>query len=302
MSARPEAAMPRVYGLILAGGQSTRMQRDKAVLEYQGRTQLDRTVELAGRHVAKVFVSVRANQISDPTRARYPMIVDSVTGEGPMVGIHSALAAYPDVAWLVLACDLPFLSDAVIAYLLRERDAAGLNASVATAYKSAHDGLPEPLCAIWEPAAAKALAAHQAGGGMCPRKFLIKQGARLLELQDARALDNVNTPEEYKHAAAALTNSSPARDNTSSAREGTHPLRLKIQYYALMREQAGRSEETLETWAPTPAELYRELAARYGFTLSREQLKVAVNSEFSDWSRRLNMGDAVVFIPPVAGG
>jgi sulfur-carrier protein len=44
------------------------------------------------------------------------------------------------------------------------------------------------------------------------------------------------------------------------------------------------------------------LVARYGFTLPREQLKVAVNSEFSDWSRKLAAGDAVVFIPPVAGG
>jgi molybdopterin converting factor small subunit len=70
----------------------------------------------------------------------------------------------------------------------------------------------------------------------------------------------------------------------------------------LMREQAGRSEETLETSAATPADLYTELAARYGFTLSREQLKVAVNSEFSDWSRKLAANDAVVFIPPVAGG
>jgi molybdopterin converting factor subunit 1 len=79
-------------------------------------------------------------------------------------------------------------------------------------------------------------------------------------------------------------------------------MHLKIQYYALMREQAGRSEETLETSSVTPADLYRELTARYGFTLSREQLKVAVNSEFSEWSRRLAAGDAVVFIPPVAGG
>jgi molybdopterin converting factor subunit 1 len=79
-------------------------------------------------------------------------------------------------------------------------------------------------------------------------------------------------------------------------------MQLKIQYYALMREQAGRSEEALETSAATPADLYGELAARYGFTLSREQLKVAVNSEFCDWSRRLAGGDAVVFIPPVAGG
>jgi molybdenum cofactor guanylyltransferase len=79
-------------------------------------------------------------------------------------------------------------------------------------------------------------------------------------------------------------------------------MQLKIQYYALMREQAGRSEESLDTSAATPADLYDELTRRYGFTLTREQLKVAVNSEFSDWSRRLTAGDAVVFIPPVAGG
>ena len=79
-------------------------------------------------------------------------------------------------------------------------------------------------------------------------------------------------------------------------------MQLKLHYYALMREQAGRSEETLETSAGTPADLYGELVDRYGFTLVREQLKVAVNSEFSDWSRRLQPGDAVVFIPPVAGG
>jgi MoaD family protein len=79
-------------------------------------------------------------------------------------------------------------------------------------------------------------------------------------------------------------------------------MQLKIQYYALMREQAGRSEEHLETSAATPADLYGELVARYGFTLTREQLKVAVNGEFGEWSRRLAAGDAVVFIPPVAGG
>lgn len=79
-------------------------------------------------------------------------------------------------------------------------------------------------------------------------------------------------------------------------------MQLKVQYYALLREQAGRSEETLETAAATAAELYAELAARHHFTLAREQLKVAINSEFSSWARPLSSGDAVVFIPPVAGG
>ena len=273
-----------IYGLILAGGASKRMRRDKAALEYQGKTQLERAFELAARHVDQVFVSLRADQISDPMRAQRPMIVDSFAGEGPIVGIRSALAAHPEVAWLVLACDLPFLSDTAIQGLLRRRDPSAL----ATAYKSAHDGLPEPLCAVWEPAAAPILADYQTGGGHCPRKFLIRHGAHLLDLPDPRALDNVNTPEEYSQAVAAL--------------ETSAPMQLKIQYYALMREQAGRSEEMLETSATTPADLYTELAARYGFTLSREQLKVAVNSEFSDWSRKLAANDAVVFIPPVAGG
>ena len=176
------------------------MHRDKAALQYRGKSQLDRAFELASRHVASVFVSVRANQTADPTRAQRPMIVDSVAGEGPTVGVRSALAAYPQVAWLVLACDLPFLSDAVLSQLMRERDPAIL----ATAYRSAHDGLPEPLCAIWEPTAAAALAAYQAGGGHCPRKFLIRHATHLLEPRDPHALDNINTPEEYAQALAAL--------------------------------------------------------------------------------------------------
>jgi molybdopterin converting factor small subunit len=79
-------------------------------------------------------------------------------------------------------------------------------------------------------------------------------------------------------------------------------MQVRLQYYALMREQAGRSEEWIETSAATPADLYGELTARYGFTLGRDQLKVAINSEFSDWTCALSAGDAVVFIPPVAGG
>jgi molybdopterin-guanine dinucleotide biosynthesis protein A len=176
------------------------MHRDKAALEYHGKAQLERACELASRHVHQVFVSVRADQTSDPTRARRRMIVDSVAGNGPATGILSAFAAHPHTAWLVLACDLPFLSDAALAHLIGERDPDRL----ATAYRSAHDGLPEPLCAIWEPAAAAALTAYLEGGGHCPRKFLISHAARLLEPLDARALDNINTPEEYVQALATL--------------------------------------------------------------------------------------------------
>jgi molybdenum cofactor guanylyltransferase len=189
-----------MHGLILAGGSSARMRRDKAALPYLGKSQLDRAFELASRHVARVFVSVRASQTADPARAHHPLIVDSVAGEGPIVGIRSALAAFPEAAWLVVACDLPFLSDTALSQLLRERDPQ----AVATAYRSVHDGLPEPLCAIWEPAAGPALTSYQGSGGICPRKFLIRHAAKLLEPLDRRALDNVNTPEEYAQALATI--------------------------------------------------------------------------------------------------
>ena len=282
-AAPPDSPAPPVLGLVLAGGSSSRMQRDKATLEYRGRSQLERAVELAAKYLPEVFVSVRAGQAADPSRARYPLIVDSVPGEGPIVGIRSALAARPGAAWLVLACDLPFLSDAALSQLLTERDPAGS----ATAFRSTHDGLPEPLCAIWEPKSAALLAAYEA---TCPRKFLMRHGAKILEPRDQRALDNINTPDEYREAVRSLNG------------EVAAPMQLKIQYYALLREQAGRSDETLETTASTPADLYSELKTRYGFTLSREQLKVAVNSEFAAWSHPLAAGDSVVFIPPVAGG
>ncbi|MBV8306300.1 MAG: MoaD/ThiS family protein [Gammaproteobacteria bacterium] len=80
------------------------------------------------------------------------------------------------------------------------------------------------------------------------------------------------------------------------------PKRISVQYYALLREQAGRRDEALTTRARTPAELYAELARRYPFSLAPEMLRVAINAEFRDWTAALADGDAVVFIPPVAGG
>lgn len=78
--------------------------------------------------------------------------------------------------------------------------------------------------------------------------------------------------------------------------------RVTLQYYAQLREQAGASSEQLSTGAATLRDLYAELQARHGFSLPIDALKVAVNTQFSDWDRLLAEGDTVVFIPPVAGG
>jgi molybdopterin-guanine dinucleotide biosynthesis protein A len=280
-----------LYGLVLAGGRSTRMQRDKAALEYAGRSQLERAIELATPLVERLFVSVRRDQTGDPLRARFPQIIDSGEVEGPIAGIVAAQSRYPDAAWLVLACDLPLLDAPTLRHLLRSRRPE----RQATAYRSSHDGLPEPLCAIYEPSSREAIRTYIAGGRDCPRKFLLNSDTALLDQPAPGALDNVNTPKEYD---SALHRIQPTTE-TPVAGSVRH---INVQYYALLREQAGRSSESLLTNAATPRDLYQELKGRYPFSLAPEMLRVAVNSEFGDWEQRLAEGDSVVFIPPVAGG
>ena len=284
MNASAPDAAP-IYGLVLAGGRSTRMQKDKAVLSYHGKTQLEWAMELITPFVARAFVSVRPDQASDPVRAQYPQIIDTQENMGPIAGIMAAQAMHPDVAWLVLACDLPFLDAATLKHLVwaRQED------KPATAYRSSHDGLPEPLCAIYEPASREAIAGHVASGKSCPRKFLIRSDAHVIDEPNPRALDNVNTPEEYGSAMSSFSSTGASK-------------KIRVQYFALLREQAGRSDESLTTTAHTPRDLYEELRKRYPFSLAPEMLRVAVNTEFGDWSQQLADGDAVVFIPPVAGG
>jgi molybdopterin converting factor subunit 1 len=77
---------------------------------------------------------------------------------------------------------------------------------------------------------------------------------------------------------------------------------LTVQYFAILREQRGLSEEKLTTPATTPGALYDELRARHAFTLPGDRIRAAVNDTFVASSSPLRDGDRVVFIPPVAGG
>jgi molybdopterin converting factor small subunit len=77
---------------------------------------------------------------------------------------------------------------------------------------------------------------------------------------------------------------------------------VEVEYYALLREERGAGRESVATEAKSLRALYEELRARHGFSLDTDRLRVAVNSEFRDWSTAPAEGDTVVFIPPVAGG
>jgi molybdopterin-guanine dinucleotide biosynthesis protein A len=72
------------------------------------------------------------------------------------------------------------------------------------AFASTHDGLPEPLCAVYEPSSRAGVLAAIESGRNCPRKFILGTGVALLAQPHPAALDNVNTPDELARAAGQL--------------------------------------------------------------------------------------------------
>ncbi len=80
------------------------------------------------------------------------------------------------------------------------------------------------------------------------------------------------------------------------------PRSIKIRFFAVLREQAGRSMLEVNTSAGTADELYRELQASHPLTFPASLLRVAVNERYVAMDTPLQPGDQVVFIPPVAGG
>lgn len=155
-------------GVVLAGGQSSRMGRDKALIEVEGVSLLERAIELLRPHAREVLV------IGDPAKyapAHATVIPDDLPGKGPVGGLVTALKHARYVRTLVLACDLPHISDRLLIHL-KNRLVGEVDAVVPR-----HAGLLEPLAAAYHRHAIDAFLMN------------IQQG----KLRMSEALDRVNT-------------------------------------------------------------------------------------------------------------
>ena len=79
-------------------------------------------------------------------------------------------------------------------------------------------------------------------------------------------------------------------------------MRVRVLYFASLRDAAGCSEEMLDVSTVSIAQLYDDARARHGFAFPRERLRVAIDGAFSNWNAALHDGAEIAFIPPVSGG
>lgn len=268
-------------GLLLIGGKSSRMGKDKSELIFHnGLSQKERGIELLQAVCDQVYISTGAD--ATPGENTIP---DAFGEIGPLGAIASAQQAHPDAAWLILACDLPLLEKEHLETLVSHRS----KNHAAVYFTSAIDEQPEPLCAIWEPSSAAAVSEAITNKKLCPRHLLSSLTCQALPPLDPWSLTNTNTPEDVMEVMNRL------QGNTVSKK-------ITLSYYAQIRELTGKNTEEITTSSVTPAGVYEEIRAKYKLDLKRKNMMVAIDGEFTDWTHPLADGEEIVFIPPVAGG
>lgn len=180
---------------ILAGGKSTRMGRDKAFVEFQGRTLLAHSLDLAHTLSSNVCI------VGDREKfAPFASVVeDELPNHGPLGGIHAALRASNTDLNLMFAVDMPFVTDLLLQYLI----AQALGAPTAMAVVPRWNGGWQPLCAVYRRNFAVA-ADHALRAGRNRIDLLFDAAStRIIEKDElesagfsSNVFRNLNTPED----------------------------------------------------------------------------------------------------------
>ena len=223
--------------IILAGGRSSRMGRDKAALPWRGATLLTDLL-LRSQGVAFDEIVVSANRTPDLSSlppdlaARIIVVADSFQGCGPLGGMEAAFRACTCSYCLVLSVDLPFYDFSPVKRLLPELS----QTSLVDLFLPMSENRPQPLAAIYKREAA--LEAVQAALAAGKRRVLsIADALAVRILDDAGALilyENINTPSAYKDALAIDANRRRAVPvvSLSAARSGEGKTSLAVQVIA----------------------------------------------------------------------
>lgn len=190
-----------ILGVVLSGGESRRLGRDKAQLSFhEGTNQLDYSLSLLDAFCDSLAISCRSSQ-RDKRSSRFDaeLIPDADGMAGPMAGMIAGLKYASGRAVLTIACDMPLLDASVLLKLISLRNPDTL----ATCF-IAQDGKPEPMCALYEARCLPALEDWVRKGNFSLRRFLEVSDVELITVDEPQLLASVNTLEDVEAARKRL--------------------------------------------------------------------------------------------------
>ncbi len=194
-------ARPRIAGAVLAGGQSRRMGRDKALVEVGGRAMADLVVAAVANAGIEPVIVVGGPREGRPA-VDAPQVEDRYPGDGPLGGVLTALehftasVAVPPAGIAVVACDLPLLDASVLdplidAFCRSLTGDGGRRCDVVVA----RAGRVHPACAVWSPTAVPRIQAAFDGGERSLHRAIAVLDAVIVDVP-AAPLHNVNSPDD----------------------------------------------------------------------------------------------------------
>ena len=189
-----------LYGAVFVGGQSKRMGKPKFSLSYNGISETERLIKVLQKFCEKVVLSSRADldmgSLSNLTNAE--RVNDDHTGLGPVGGLATLMGRFPTKAWLVTACDMPFLDSKNIENIVEARDPLRYG----TCYIQKGGLGVEPMCAIYEPKFILPLYEAMSRRELSPTRLISELPFKQVKIAepDRHNFMNVNTPEEYEIA------------------------------------------------------------------------------------------------------
>jgi molybdenum cofactor guanylyltransferase len=186
-------------GFVLAGGGSTRMGRNKALLPFRGITLLEHVAGIVRQAAGSVTV------IGDPAQLGHlglPVIADKLPASGPASGIYTALTITSSDWNLIAGCDMPAITCDLLLDLLRR--AAAISNPIDCLAAAGPDGEPEPLCAVYHRRCLPAVARAIRDNRLKMKTLLAELDTRLISV-DPAAVANVNTPAEWADFEAKLS-------------------------------------------------------------------------------------------------
>lgn len=190
--------MKKIDVLILAGGQSRRMQQNKALLKVNEQTLIEHLIaQFPQALLNNLYIAGNKSELPKIDKAIYLDDFLSQQYQGPLSGIAQTLSeSSAEYVW-VLSCDILHLPDNTLQQLIQ--CAENTQASIVYAQSAAKNDYP--LIALWHTSLAQALAEYLLNGERRVMKFLQQQNSvacELLALDDR--LCNINTPEEFSQA------------------------------------------------------------------------------------------------------
>lgn len=187
-----------IYGLVLTGGKSERMQKDKALIAYRGLPHAQFLWSTLKECSREVYLSARKDQWAGTALSDMPVIYDTVENQGPMGGLTAAFAKHPDAYWFVVACDLVHFNRRVIDQILAHYDPK----AIATCFRNREQDFPEALCALYSPLAKEVFEVALGQNQKSPVTILLNSNCRILLPNDEIDLANINTTQEYAELSA----------------------------------------------------------------------------------------------------